>query len=180
MKTPLCFLRRTLILKRTLRRFFTVTCIVFGLAASLTGVGLAQAAPVMVLPGGAAAYTFMLSGPTGSGSGSGGASPPTGFGCWLVKFDVVSSGTTSGTTLGTRVLHGRGTVLPGGFAYTGDLRHITWPVIGNPPSGQSNCTRDYRPGFCTWDHASPSTGWVGNSVSVSGLPILSAQAIACS
>lgn len=94
-----------------------------------------------------------------SSGGGGGSSPP----CYLIYFNA--------GTHGNRILMGNGIV--SGSSYTGFLRGTPNPSV----SGSSRVTDCGAGGQCAWDYA----GNPGNyySVVVSGLPILSAQAVAC-
>ena len=89
------------------------------------------------------------------------------FGCWRVRFNA--------GVHGVRELHGSGFV-SGGRYYTGHLRHTSHHLSGSL-GGHINCGGD---GSCAWVNGSSSCWGSICSVSVSPLPILSAQAIACS
>lgn len=93
--------------------------------------------------------------------------PPVGFGCWRVTFNT--------GWWGARAMHGIGFV--SGGLYTGNLRH-TSTHLSRGLDTHVNCGAD---GSCAWDVAY-AWAWSGRdaSVSVSVLPILAAQAIACS
>lgn len=92
-------------------------------------------------------------------SSGGGSAPP----CYLVQFNA--------GTYGTRILMGNGIV--SGSSFTGFLRGTP-----NPSNSGSSYVRDCgSDGQCAWNNAYNSNG--GSSVVVAGLPILSAQAVAC-
>lgn len=91
-----------------------------------------------------------------SGGGGGGGE------CYLVTFNA--------GTYGTRMLMGNGIV--SGSLYKGFLRGTP-----NPSTGRVvDCGSD---GHCAWSYASNAGDGSSSSVVVSGLPILSAQAVAC-
>lgn len=92
--------------------------------------------------------------------------PPPVTGCWRVTFDTV---------WGQRGAHGIGFV--SGGQYTGSLRHTSFHLSMGIDS-HVNCGGD---GSCAWLAVDNHTQfWSIFSASVSALPILSAQAIACS
>ena len=87
------------------------------------------------------------------------------FGCWRVRFNAGH--------FGVQELHGIGFV--SGGLYTGHLRHTTIH-LSRGFDHNFNCGGD---GSCAWDVASGRSRGIPHSASVSALPILSAQAIAC-
>jgi len=95
-------------------------------------------------------------------SGSGSGSNPS---CYLVIFPTVS--------YGTQQLIGTGVV--SGSTFSGFLKFTANPQT----SGSTSRITCGASGDCAWHYGSSSNSGFYGVVSVSGLPIVSAQAIAC-